>query len=125
MHTEWGIAPVVIRVAKRHGIGAIRLARNCGTGRRGASAAHRILASAYRGAHNIYLRFHGLAKTDYFGDALDTAHILRTTRADVEVMVHPTSDECGRLIDSEGEGLEAILIALNISPVAMRSYYGL
>ena len=26
MHTEWGIAPTVIRAAKRHGIGAIRLA---------------------------------------------------------------------------------------------------
>ena len=125
MHNEWGIAPLVIRAAKHHGIGAIRLASNCGPGRKGASAAHRMLASAYRGVHNLYLRHHGLAKTDYFGDASDTAYILQTTRADVEVMVHPSLDECGHLIDSEGEGLEALLATLRISQGAMRSYYEL
>ena len=71
------------------------------------------------------LRFCGLAKTNYFGDALDTAHILQTTMADLEVMVHPTLDDSGRLIDSQGERLEALLDALRISPRAMRSYYGL
>jgi predicted glycoside hydrolase/deacetylase ChbG (UPF0249 family) len=125
MHTEWGIAPIVVRAAKLHGIRAIRLALNCGPGRRGASAAHRMSASAYRGAHNVYLRCHRLAKTAYFGDASDTAHVLKTTRADVEVMVHPTLDECGRLIDAEGEELEAVLAGLHIPSGAMRSYYEL
>jgi predicted glycoside hydrolase/deacetylase ChbG (UPF0249 family) len=125
MHTEWGIAPIVIRAAKRHGIRAIRLALNCGPGRRGASAAHRMSASAYRGVHNVYLRRHGLAKTAYFGDPSDAAHVLTTTRADVEVMVHPTLDECGRLIDADGEGLEAVLARLHIPSGAMRSYYEL
>ena len=88
MHTEWGIAPTVIRAAKRHGIGAdppgsLTVVRDG----RAPRAAHRMLATAYRGAYNTYLRFGtGLAKTDYFGDAIDTAHILQTTWADVEVM---------------------------------------
>jgi len=102
MHTEWGIAPVVIRTAKRHGISSIRLALNCGPGRDGASTTHRMLARTYRQAQNTRLRFHGLAKTEYFGDALDTAHILQTTTADVEVMVHPMFDDCGRLVDLDG-----------------------
>ena len=125
MHTEWGIAPIVIQAAKLHGIHAVRLALNCGMGRRGASKAHRNLAMAYRGVHNTYLRFHGLAKTAYFGDASDTAEVLQTTYADVEVMVHPTLDECGRLIEAQGEGLEALVTRLQIPSGAMRSYYGL
>jgi chitin disaccharide deacetylase len=125
MHTEWGIARIVVRAAHRHGIGAIRLAFNCGPGRRGASRSHRMLATAYRGAYNTYLRIHGLAKTDYFGDALDTAKILQTTTADVEVMVHPTIDDRGRLIDSEEEALESRIAALRIPAAGMCSYFGL
>jgi len=102
-HTQrMGVAPSVIRMAKRHGINAIPLRRNCGTVREGASAAHRMLAPAYRHVRNTYLRFHGLARTEYFGNARDTAHILQTTTADVEVMVHPRLADYGRLVDLDG-----------------------
>jgi predicted glycoside hydrolase/deacetylase ChbG (UPF0249 family) len=103
MHAEWGIGPTVIRAVRRHGIGGVRLALNCGRGRRGASAAHRLLGRTYRAAYNMRLRLSGLAKTHYFGHALDTADILRTTTADVEVMVHPQFDERGQLIDAVWE----------------------
>ena len=89
MHTQFGIAPVVIRVAKRLGVSAVRLGPNCGPGREGASASHRILASAHRRFYNSRLRFHGLAGTDYFGDARDTREILRTTRADTKSWFTP------------------------------------
>jgi predicted glycoside hydrolase/deacetylase ChbG (UPF0249 family) len=125
MHCEFGIAPAVIHMAKRHDIRSIRLALNCGPGREGTSAAHHVLARAYRLVQNTRLRFHGLAKTDYFGDAFDTAHILRTTTADVEVMVHPRLDACGRLIDSDGEALESRIAALRIPAADKCSYYAL
>jgi predicted glycoside hydrolase/deacetylase ChbG (UPF0249 family) len=132
MHAEWGIGPTTIRVAKRHGIRGVRLALNCGPGRRGASATHRILARAYRGAHNVRLRLSGLAKTRFFGDAFDTAEVLSGTTADVEVMVHPTFDDRGRLINSmlsdrnpEGEELESRLAGLCIPAGEMCSYSGL
>ena len=125
MHTEWGIAPVVIRAAKRHGIRAIRLAFNCGPRREQASAMHRLLARAYRSMHNARLRYHELAKTDYFGDAADAGRVLQMTTADVEIMVHPCLDQGGRLLDLDGKDLERQIVALCIPPVAIRSYHGL
>lgn len=121
MHAEVGIASVVIRAARQFCIGSIRLAFNCGL-RVGASAAHRMLGRAYRHALNTRLRIYGLAHTDYFGDARDTVHILRATTADVEVMVHPRLDECGRLVDLDGEDLEARIAALRIPVAEMCSY---
>jgi len=41
MHTQLGIAPVVTRVAKRLGVRAIRIAPNCGPGRKDATRLHR------------------------------------------------------------------------------------
>ena len=56
IHTQFGIATVVIRMAKRFGVRAIRLDRNCGPVREGASAIRRGLAPAYRNARNVRLR---------------------------------------------------------------------
>jgi O-antigen/teichoic acid export membrane protein/predicted glycoside hydrolase/deacetylase ChbG (UPF0249 family) len=113
MHTELGISPIVVRMAKRLGIRAIRLARNCGP------------VSLYQNVHNARLWFHGLARTDYFGNARETAQILQTSTADVEVMVHPRLDACGRLIDSDGEALESRIAALRIPAADKCSYYAL
>jgi predicted glycoside hydrolase/deacetylase ChbG (UPF0249 family) len=123
MHAEPGIVPVVIRMAKRLGVKAIRLGINCGAGREGASAFHRALASAYRSMYNSRLKFHGLARTKYFGDARDTRDILRNTRADAEVMVHPMFDGSGRLVDSDGEDLKSRIDALCVQAAEMSSYY--
>jgi chitin disaccharide deacetylase len=123
MHTEFGIAPVVIRMAKRFGVGALRPGQNCGPGREGASTYHRVLANAYRSVYNARLRFHGLCRTEYFGDARDTRDIIRTTRADTEVMVHPNLDQCDRLVDIDGEDLKSRIDALRIPAEEMCSYY--
>jgi chitin disaccharide deacetylase len=125
MHTELGIAPVVIRVAKRLKVGALRLGINCGPGRDGASASHRILANAYRSLYNSRLKINHLAGTEYFGDPRDTVDIIRTTRADTEVMVHPTLDNCGRLVDGDGNDLTSRMGGLHIPPAEMSSYYDL
>lgn len=122
IHTQHGIATVCIRVAKRSGIRVIRLGRNCGPFRDGASLIHRTLARAYRSARNAHLRFHGLDLTQHFGDAQDVADVLRTTTADVEIMVHPRLDRSGRLVDLDGEDLESRIRALHIPRADMCSY---
>lgn len=123
MHCEWGILPRVVCVAKRHGIGSIRIAFNCGPGRPGASAVHHMLARVYRHVSNVYLRYHGLARTAFFGDVRDTIHVLKMTTADVEVMVHPMLDDCGQLVDLNGEDLESALGALPILADDIRAHY--
>jgi chitin disaccharide deacetylase len=56
VHTEWAIGAAAITIARRYGIRAIRLSRNCGPridlGRRG-----------YKLAYKTRLRMYGLAKT--------------------------------------------------------------
>jgi predicted glycoside hydrolase/deacetylase ChbG (UPF0249 family) len=123
MHTQPGIAPVVIRAAGRLGVKAIRLGPNCGPGREGASRVHRVAARAQRYFYNTLLRSKGLARTEYFGDAQDTYDIVRNTRANVEVMVHPSFDSDGRLIDLDGRDLKSRIGKLCIPAVEMFSYH--
>jgi predicted glycoside hydrolase/deacetylase ChbG (UPF0249 family) len=123
MHTQPGIAPVVIRAARRLGVNAIRLGPNCGPGREGASQAHRVAARAQRYFYNVRLRLNGLARTEYFGDARDTYEIVRKTRANVEVMVHPSFDSNGRLVDLDGQDLKSRIEELCIPAGEMCSYH--
>jgi predicted glycoside hydrolase/deacetylase ChbG (UPF0249 family) len=125
MHWQLGFTPVVIRMAKRCGITGIRIRRNCGPLPKDPSMARRILTPIVRRVRNLTFQVHGLARTDYFGDAVDTAPILRATRSDVEVMVHPTVDENGRLIDLYGEDLQSLVGALRIPSAEMCSYQNL
>jgi predicted glycoside hydrolase/deacetylase ChbG (UPF0249 family) len=92
VHTEWPIGEIAIRVARQFGIGAIRLTRNCGAG---ISLGHKL----YKAAYNARLQMHGLAKTRYFGSAIDVATVLGTTEDDVEIMVHVTVADQDNLLD--------------------------
>jgi chitin disaccharide deacetylase len=85
IHTEWAIGAAAIVIARRYGIEAIRLSRNCGPG------IDRV-RKLYKLAYNARLRMYGLAKTRYFGSFADTREIFTTASGDVEVMVHPTFD---------------------------------
>lgn len=86
IHTEWAIGAAVITVARRYGIRAVRLSRNCGPG---IGLAHRF----YKMAYNSRLRFYGLAKTRYFGSCADVQEVLARSSGDVEIMVHLTSED--------------------------------
>ena len=59
VHSELADCGVVIRLAQRFGIKAVRLTRNCGPG---ISLVHKL----YKAAYNNRLRMHGLAKTRIF-----------------------------------------------------------
>lgn len=89
VHTEAGIAPIVISLARELGVPRVRLARNCGSGMGPANR-------AWKSILNGRLRLAGLAGTRWFGD-VDDYHELRARRGAVdsfELMVHPVrSDE--------------------------------
>lgn len=93
VHTEWAIGAVAIIVARRYGIGAIRLSRNCGPG-------IGMLSRVYKLAYNSRLKLHGLAKTRYFGSARDVIPLLASTQDDVEIMVHLTSASTSSVLDN-------------------------
>jgi len=100
IHTEWAIGALVITVARRYGIKAIRLSRNCGPG---IDPVHKL----YKWAYNTRLRRYGLAKTRYFGSATDVKDVLAMAAGDVEVMVHLTAEDSETIADcSEKIGLE-------------------
>jgi predicted glycoside hydrolase/deacetylase ChbG (UPF0249 family) len=99
VHTEWAIGSAAIRVARRYGILAIRLSRNCGPG---INLIHR----TYKSIYNDRLRLYGLAKTRFFGSGNDAQTILGKTSADIEVMVHPRRDTNGVLVDLDGMDLQ-------------------
>ena len=93
VHTEWAIGSVVIAIARRYRINAIRLSRNCGTG-------IDFVRAFYKFAYNTRLRIYGLAKTRYFGSSADVRKIRAAAPGDVEVMVHLTSEDPTRIPDS-------------------------
>jgi predicted glycoside hydrolase/deacetylase ChbG (UPF0249 family) len=97
VHEEWGILSVVIRVCRSEGIRKLRIARNMG-----ASAG--IVRSLYRRAVNHRIRRAGLARSDWFGSAADYEYALKEgslpAGSSVEVMVHPSWDGEGELIDA-------------------------
>jgi predicted glycoside hydrolase/deacetylase ChbG (UPF0249 family) len=107
VHTEWAIGSAVIRVARRFGIIAIRLSRNCGPG---INCGHRI----YKSIYNRRLRLYGLASTDFFGSASDVQTILGATSARIEMMVHPRRDANGSLVDLDGMDLQKKIRSLGI-----------
>ena len=125
MHTEWGVSTVVIRVARLYKIPGIRLAINCGEGRRGISKLHHNFARCYWLLHNARLRSYGLARTRYFGGVADVGRVVEKTSADIEVMVHPSLNSQGQLVDSDGHDLESHIRALGLPAKVLESYAGL
>ena len=107
VHTEWAIGSAAIRVARRYGILAVRLSRNCGPG---INVNHRIYKSIYNGR----LRVYGLAYTSFFGSASDVQTLLGRTCANIEIMVHPRRDANGVLVDLDGMDLQKKIRSLDV-----------
>lgn len=91
VHTHWAICTIVMRLARRHGIPAIRLSRNCGVD-------PGLPKRLYKTAFNKRLARAGFAWTDHFGSARDVALLARPVRA-LEIMTHPDLDADGRVVD--------------------------
>lgn len=85
VHTEWGIATVLIPIAREMGIPFIRIARNLVKNRE-------IVKRVYKYLYNANLRRTKLRATEYFGSVEEYLLFLdRKGRANrvVEVMIHP------------------------------------
>jgi predicted glycoside hydrolase/deacetylase ChbG (UPF0249 family) len=91
MHNQWPIGSIVIRLARRFDVPAIRISRNCG---RFSSR----LRKGYRQLYNVRLSRSGLAGTTYFGSAADIL-ALGVLSGPAEVMVHPERDAAGVVVD--------------------------
>jgi len=91
VHTQWPIATIVMRIARRYGIPAIRLTRNCGP-------ALGLSKRAYKSILNARFARAGLAPTRHFGSARDVTSLVHIS-GPVEIMVHPSLDGDGRLVD--------------------------
>ncbi|MBM4031945.1 MAG: ChbG/HpnK family deacetylase [Planctomycetes bacterium] len=98
IHVEWAIASAAMRVCRAEGIPWLRLARNCRP--RGT-----LLRAAYRHLLNWRIARAGLARTRYFGTPNDYRRLVARRGAlpdaqHFEILMHPTLDDGGALVDS-------------------------
>jgi chitin disaccharide deacetylase len=79
-HNEWAIGTIVLYLAQKHGIPAIRIMRNC--------KQPNLPKWLYSAMYNARLHRSALARSRYFGSANEMRAILDHCR-EVEIMVHP------------------------------------
>jgi predicted glycoside hydrolase/deacetylase ChbG (UPF0249 family) len=96
-HTEWGIASVIIQVAKEANIAYLRLCRNSG-------ASLGIIKNIYRYCINQKIKQAKLDRTRYFGSIYDYVYQKKKNENNkvidsFEVMTHPAYDDQHVLID--------------------------
>ena len=91
VHTQWPIGSIVMRLVRDYRIPTVRLTRNCGSG---ISTVKR----AYKRLYNARLSRAGLAATRWFGAARDVVSLEPQPGA-IEIMVHPSLEADGRLVD--------------------------
>jgi len=102
-HTEWAIGREVIKIARENNIQSIRLSRDIGK-------SISIIKRIYKGVFNMYLNLSNLAGVKYFGSVNDCMNIKNANLHSIEIMVHPTYDKEGRLIEaSNGEELKSLI----------------
>ena len=111
-HTQWPVAGIVIALARRFGIRAVRLSRN-----RGPSPGAAKLV--YKSLLNARLGWAGLAAVRYFGSVRDLESLSPATRGPIEAMVHPVPGEGGALWD-RSESPEPLAAALERLPAPHR-----
>jgi len=105
-HTEWAIGTLVIRVARRHGIAAVRPGRNGG-------ATSGVLRMLYKRAYNHRLGRAGVAGTEYYGGVPDVLRAAPATGGTYEVNVHPGLDGRDVVVDRlSGEDLTSVIARL-------------
>jgi hypothetical protein len=99
-------------IARRYGIRAIRLSRNCGSG-------IGLLKRTYKWVFNTRLRIYGLAETKYFGGADDARTIINNRKGDIEVMVHTRRGPNGLMVELDGVDLQQRIEALRVGDQSM------
>jgi len=95
IHTVWPIGAIVIDLARKHGLPAVRIARNIG---RTPSVAKRV----YKRLYNRRLEAYGLKRTEWLGHAGEASRQLKELRGLTEIVVHPCFDADGNVVDRSG-----------------------
>lgn len=90
-HTQWVVATIIMRLAHRYNVPAIRLSRNFTPSRVS-------FRRVYKMAFNARLAHAGFAGTAHFGSARELASLTRFF-GPVEIMTHPALDSERRLVD--------------------------
>lgn len=101
-HNEWAIGTIVLGLARKNGIPAIRIMRNC----KRLNPPKRIYTAMY----NARLWGSHLARSRYFGAANEMHTILESCR-EVEIMVHPKL-KGGVVVDDEDVPLGDVIRSL-------------
>ena len=115
-HTNWFVGKIVIDLARKHGISAIRQTTNLGK----SNLQRTILRLLYN------LRLGSLRKTRYFGNIPDMNAAYQricgiTDGSAVEIMSHPVLDDDGQLVDAEfKQPLSELLSPFIDSPVFVK-----
>jgi chitin disaccharide deacetylase len=109
VHLEPRLAPIVWSVCREMGIPRVRPARNCGL-------SHGAFRTTKATLYNWSLARARLRGVDYFGEAHDLLRLppeRRTAGVRAEMMLHPTTDASGVLIDGpSGQPLDTLIRAL-------------
>lgn len=93
VHSEPHLARIVGALVKEAGIARLRPARNCGP-------SHGLIRSLKSRWYNGWLEAQGMRGVRYFGGVDDIAWLRRAPRGlSVEIMVHPTFDADGVIVD--------------------------
>lgn len=92
VHAIWPLLSITVELARKHGIGQIRVSRNLGV-------PGGILKSAYKTVMNRRLKLASLARSDYFASVSE----LNEVPDNVELMVHPVIEN-GVLVDTHYDG---------------------
>jgi chitin disaccharide deacetylase len=103
MHTQLAVTPIVVRIALRRHVSAVRLAGNCVSVMEALRRPRLARRSLYGAIHNHRVRAAGLAKTRFFGTPAEIRRVLRRGPTDCELMVHARTANGGELIDESGE----------------------
>lgn len=104
IHDMFSIMKIMTELLKEHHIPSMRILNNL-------NRSENRLKNAYRNMINIYLKRRGINFSDYLGDQngflefilSKTEYIKRNTRIGIEVMVHPSFNMNGNLVNKIGD----------------------
>jgi chitin disaccharide deacetylase len=108
MHNYWDIGKVIIDLALKNNIPAIRLRVNWGLiSKKGNSKSigfFNIRAKSYSNIHNYRIKKSGLAKTKYFCELINVTPKLLAKNDYIEVNSHPYHNDDNVIVDVGGHG---------------------
>jgi chitin disaccharide deacetylase len=103
LHNYWGIGKVVIELALRNKISAVRLRVNWGKiskkGKAHSNRLYNLRGKIYSRLHNYRISISGLAKTKYFCEIINVTPELLSKDVFIEVNTHPSLNDDNIIID--------------------------